>query len=139
MADAGGGHAYYAEKPGQLVDQLAGEIGEALEITLRQPVIDVTIPEGVSVELLDAFPVTPRAGGLEIAPGDLTARQIVELMFEVTLPAGALGDSIALGFALRAGPGPWRSRRPSCAGASRRPRPRRPRPACRRWRRARPR
>ena len=62
MADAGGGHAYYAEKPEQLMDQLAGEIGEALEITLRQPLIDVTIPAGVSVELLDAFPVTRARG-----------------------------------------------------------------------------
>ena len=106
MADAGGGHHYYAEKPGQLVDQLASEIGETVEVTLREPVIDVTIPEGVSVELLDAYRVTPRTGGLEIAPGDLTARQLVELTFEVTLPAGVLGDSIALGFALRSGVGP---------------------------------
>ena len=106
ISDAGGGHAYHAEKPEQLVDQLASELGESVEVTLRQPVIDVTFPEGVSVELLDAYPVTPRTGGLEVAPGDLTARQIVELMFEVTLPAGALGDSIALGFALRAGGGP---------------------------------
>ena len=103
MADAGGGHAYYAEQPRQLVDMLASEIGETVEVTLREPVIDVTIPEGVSVELLDAYPVTPRTGGLQVAPGDLTARQLVELTFEVTLPAGVLGDSIALGFALRSG------------------------------------
>ena len=106
IADGGGGHTYYAEQPRQLVDQLASELGETLEVTLREPVISVTIPEGVSVELLDAYPVTARTGGLEIAPGDLTARQIVELMFEVTLPAGVLGDSIALGFALRTGAGP---------------------------------
>jgi Ca-activated chloride channel family protein len=103
MADAGGGHAYYAEKPGQLVDILAGELGEALEVTLRDAVLDVAIPRGVTVELLDAFPVTRRADGMRVAPGDLTARQLVELVFEVALPPGAVGDAIVLDFTLRAG------------------------------------
>lgn len=103
MADRGGGHAYYAEKPVQLVDILAGEIGETLEVTLREPVVVVTAPEGVAVELLDAFPVTRRNGAIEIAPGNLTAGQLVELIFEVKLPTGHLGDALALDIALMSG------------------------------------
>jgi hypothetical protein len=55
------------------------------------------------VELLDAFPVMRHPGQIAITPGDLTARQLVELVFEVTLPSGALGDAIVLDFTLRAG------------------------------------
>lgn len=103
MADRGGGHAYYAETAVQLSDMLAGEIGETLEVTLREPVVEVTVPEGVGVELLDAFPVTRRNGAIEIALGNLTAGQWVELIFEVSLPTGRVGDALALGFTVMSG------------------------------------
>ena len=101
MAQHGGGHAYYAEQPAQLLDILAGELGEAIEITLRDPVLEVTIPAGIGIELLDEFPVTQVPGRLEVSVGDLTSEQLVELVFEVALPPGRIGDGLALDFALR--------------------------------------
>ncbi len=104
MADHGRGNAYYAEDPKQLLDILAGELGEALEVTMRNVVIEIRMPRGMSVTLVDRLPVTPRGeGGFDVTLGDLTSGQRVDLVFEVVLPAGRIGETLALPVALREG------------------------------------
>ncbi|MEO7665060.1 MAG: VWA domain-containing protein, partial [Candidatus Limnocylindrales bacterium] len=42
MADAGGGHFYYIERPEQITDLIASEVGELLEVVARDAAIEIT-------------------------------------------------------------------------------------------------
>ncbi len=101
MADQGGGHSYYVETPRQIVDQLTSELGESLAVTMRQAVVEVRVPAGASVTLLNPFTTRVHGQGFDVLLDDLTSGQRVELDFVVQLPPAALGAALELGFALR--------------------------------------
>ncbi len=103
MAEHGGGNFYYVENTDQIVDMLSGEIGETLEVVVRRPAVDVLVPAGATATLLERFACTPLVGGFRASLDDLTSNQLVQLCFEVTLPAAAVGETIELQFTLRAG------------------------------------
>ena len=102
MAIAGGGNSYYIENAEQLPDVLAGETGETLEVVLREACVEVHAPQGARVILLERYESQRVAGGQRVLLGDLTSRQLVQLSFEVVLPAADPGASVAMEFALHA-------------------------------------
>ena len=57
MADAGGGHFYFIERPEQITDLIASEVGELLEIVARDAAIELTAPEGLTVRSMSPFPL----------------------------------------------------------------------------------
>ncbi len=105
IAEQGGGNFYYVERIAQLTDLLTSELGEALEITVRQPRVELAVPAGAEVTLLNRFEVERADGGFAVLLDDLSSGQAVELSFLVTVPAATPGQDQALGFVIRGGVG----------------------------------
>ncbi len=49
LADAGGGHLSFIERPEQITDLIASEVGELLEIVARDAAIELTMLDGLTV------------------------------------------------------------------------------------------
>ncbi|MEY4174865.1 MAG: Family ership [Actinomycetota bacterium] len=100
MASAGGGNSYYVEHPQQLSDVLTGEVGDALQVTERDVVLEVRVPKGTHVEPMDASRLTVVPGGLKVRLGDLVSEQMVRVVFEVRVPKSSKSPSTELEFVL---------------------------------------
>lgn len=96
MADEGGGHFYYIERPEQIVDLLTSELGDTLEVVARDVVLDIALPGGVCAELLSAARSEPVAGGVRVDLGDLVASQEVSLYIAIEVPAGKTGERVEI-------------------------------------------
>jgi Ca-activated chloride channel family protein len=75
MADAGGGHFYFIEKPVQISDFLTSELGETLEIVASGVKLTIETAAGQHATLLSQFPSLQSAQGLSIELGDLVSGQ----------------------------------------------------------------
>ena len=100
MADAGGGHFYFAGSLPEIRDHLTSEVGEALEVALREAALTVTAPEGVSIRALTPHPLEMNGARSVFRLGDLVAGQLARVVLRVRLPAGAMGAEAGLLFAL---------------------------------------
>ena len=105
MAEHGGGNFYFVEHVNQLTELLTSELGEALQITVRQPRVELTLPTGAEVTLLNRFELDRSDGACTVLPDDLTSGQAVELAFLVSLPPGVPAALATLGFVIRGGVG----------------------------------
>jgi Ca-activated chloride channel family protein len=92
MAEASGGHFYYLQNAAQIPDLLASEMGEALEVVVRDTTLDVRVPTGVTVEPLSRLRVHRDGGTSSIALDDLVSGQEVEVVLAFTFPHGHEGD-----------------------------------------------
>ncbi len=117
MADAGGGSFRFIENAGQIPDHITSEVGELLEVTARDVVLEVTAPDGVGVEPIAPFSCEASGNRTLIRLGDLVADQRVRLPVRLTFSYGEPGRGIAAHFELTdrdgavAEPGPtlmWR-------------------------------
>ena len=100
MADAGGGSFYFVENGRQIEDLLTSEVGEALETVARDVRVTVQHPHDVQVRLLDAFPVERDGEATAVRLGGLTSEQVVELLFEIEVPAQPSGSVTRLDVAV---------------------------------------
>src|SRR5690606_17816054 len=100
MAQAGRGNYYYIDDVEAIPACFTTEPGEKTEIVSRGAMLTLPLPDGVSAELLHAFPTTPVGRDLLIMLGDLTARQEIELAVRLTFPDGAAGKEVAVTAAL---------------------------------------
>lgn len=99
MAHEGGGNFYFIDAAAQIPRILTSELGEAIEVTVRRAVVELTLPRGVDAELLSRFR-TRRALGdneLRIELGDLVSEQEIVLVIKLTIPAGDIGSSACVG------------------------------------------
>ena len=94
MADAGGGHFRFIADERQIVDHISGEVGELLEVTAREVVVEVTGPEGIRVETLSPYPLDVRGERSVVRLGDLVADQVVEVILRLRFPYGQVGREI---------------------------------------------
>jgi Ca-activated chloride channel homolog len=100
MADAGGGSFYFVENGRQIEDLLTSEVGEALETVARDVRVTVKHPPDVQVRLLDAFPAERASEATAVCLGALTSEQVVELLFEIEVPARPSGSVTRLDVAV---------------------------------------
>lgn len=98
MADAGGGHFYFIADAAQIVDQIASEVGEMLEVVARDATLEVTAPDGmgVAVDSLSRFPVESRGNRWLVRLGDLIAEQRLEVVLRVRFGYGGIGQEIGI-------------------------------------------
>jgi Ca-activated chloride channel family protein len=101
MADAGGGHFYYIADANQIRDHIASEVGETLQITAREAVLEVLAGEGIRVEPITPHPLTPRGDRALVQLGDLVAEQVVEVVLRLEFPYGELGRETGVRLAVR--------------------------------------
>jgi Ca-activated chloride channel family protein len=92
MASAGGGQFYFIESAAQIRDHIGSEVGETLEIVARDVTLDVTLPDGVRLESLGAFPARGRGGRTSLDLGDLVSGQEVEVPLRISFGFGTVGD-----------------------------------------------
>jgi Mg-chelatase subunit ChlD len=98
MADAGGGHFYFIADTAQIVDQIASEVGELLDVVARDATIEVTAPDGmgVAVDGLSRFPVESRGNRWLVRLGDLVAEQRLEVVLRVRFGYGSAGQEVGI-------------------------------------------
>jgi Ca-activated chloride channel family protein len=76
MATAGGGNFYYIQDARQIGDFMTSELGEALEVVARDVRLEVVVPSGAQLEVLEAERAERRGRrGWAVEIGDLVARQ----------------------------------------------------------------
>lgn len=110
MATAAGGHFYFIGSAAQIPDMMASEVGEALEVVIRQAALEVRLAPGMSAEPLSRFRSrrTDEANGrhtVRIELGDLVSEQQMELVVALRFPRGEPGDRIEAEFGLLDGTG----------------------------------
>jgi Ca-activated chloride channel homolog len=75
LAHEGGGNFYFIDTAAHVARILTSELGEAIEVTLRNAVLEITLPRGVDAELLSRFRHRRALGDneLRIELGDLVS------------------------------------------------------------------
>jgi Ca-activated chloride channel homolog len=96
LAEQGGGHFYYIDRPDQIPDVFRRELGELLTVVARESFLSIAIPRGVSVELLGDLPHERDGDRLRIFLGDLCAGERRALYTRVLTPPDMPGTSIVL-------------------------------------------
>jgi len=100
MADAGGGHFYFAGSLVEIRDHLTSEVGEALDVSVRDATLTVTASKGVSVSGLTPHPCEGHGARTVFQLGDLVSGQLARVVVRLRFPSGALGAEAGLLFAL---------------------------------------
>jgi Ca-activated chloride channel family protein len=100
MADAGGGHFYFAGSLVEIRDHLTSEVGEALDVSVRGATLTATPPKGVSVSALTPHPCEEHGAVNILQLGDLVSGQVARVVVRLRFPSGAFGTDAALLFAL---------------------------------------
>jgi len=88
MADAGGGHFYYIERPEQITDLIASEMGELFEIVARDTAIELTAPDGMTIRPLSPYRFEQRGSRSVLLLGDLVAEQHLEAVVRIKFGYG---------------------------------------------------
>jgi Mg-chelatase subunit ChlD len=104
MAHEGGGNFYFVDGAAAIPRLLTSELGEAIEVTVRNAVLEMTLPRGVDAELLSRFRHQRALGDneLRIELGDLVSEQYLAVAIKLTMPPGELGRSATAGVTLTA-------------------------------------
>jgi Ca-activated chloride channel family protein len=100
IADGGGGHFYFIDKPNQIPNYFQGELGELLTTVARELTLDINLPAGVEVEVLNDTHHERMGQALRLFLGDAYAGETRHLGLKVKLPAYSLGRDVALTFNL---------------------------------------
>jgi Ca-activated chloride channel family protein len=96
IADAGGGHFYFIENATQIEDHIASEVGELLQVVVREASLEITAPESLSIGALSPYPVERRGSRHFVLLGDLVAEQQLEVVLRVRLPYGPIGEGVGI-------------------------------------------
>jgi Ca-activated chloride channel family protein len=96
LAEQGGGHFYYIERPDQIPEVFRRELGELLTVVAREAFLSIAIPRGVAVELLGDLPQERDGQRLRIFLGELCAGERRALYTRVLTPPDAPGTSVVL-------------------------------------------
>ncbi|MDQ3949431.1 MAG: VWA domain-containing protein [Gemmatimonadota bacterium] len=103
MAHEGGGNSYFIEGAAQIPGMLTSELGEALEVTVRNAALEITLPRGADAEPVSRFRHRRAIGDneLRIELGDLVSEQELAVVVKVTLPRGGeIGAATTVGVTL---------------------------------------
>lgn len=105
IAHEGGGNFYFVESPRQIPDLLTSELGEALEVVVRDPALQIVLPTGAEADILKCFRSTHAAGDneLRVELGDLTSGQELSVVVRIRFAPGADGERTALGVRVASG------------------------------------
>jgi Ca-activated chloride channel family protein len=87
LADAGGGHFHHIEDVSKIPPVFAGELGEMLQVALRDVSIALRVPTGWQAHLLNDLPVEHADGWLTLRLGDLESGAQKSIVWAIDLPA----------------------------------------------------
>jgi Ca-activated chloride channel homolog len=96
LAEQGGGHFYYIERPDQIPEVFRRELGELLTVVAREVFLNIAIPRGVGLELLGDLAHERAGERLRVFLGDLCASERRVLYTRALTPPDAPGTSVVL-------------------------------------------
>jgi len=96
MAVAGGGNFYYIERPEQIPDTIASEVGEALDVVAHDVVLRLTVAPGIRVDGVSPHPVATHGDRVTVSLGDLVSEQVLDVVLRLTFPYGDPGQETAV-------------------------------------------
>ena len=102
IAHEGGGQFYFIETPRQIPDLLTSELGEALEVVVRDAALQLTLPDGAEAEPLNRYRSVRARGDneLRVELGDLTSGQELQVVVKVRFATGRVNETALVGVAL---------------------------------------
>jgi Ca-activated chloride channel family protein len=107
MADAGGGHFYYVRRDDEIPRYIEMEVGETLEVTLRDARLHVGPADDAKVSPIAAYPTRREGNEWVIELGDLVSLQELAVPLRISFASQALaspeGRSVGLTFVVRSG------------------------------------
>jgi Ca-activated chloride channel family protein len=87
VADAGGGHFYFVERPEQIPDYMTSELGELLDTVAREVTVEVKHAPELEVEPFSPVAAAVGVPGIQrLLIGDLVVGQQVEVVLRVRFP-----------------------------------------------------
>jgi hypothetical protein len=87
IADAGGGHFYFVERPEQIPDYMTSELGELLDTVAREVTVEVKHAPELEVEAFSPVAAAVGVPGIQrLLIGDLVVGQKVEVVLRVRFP-----------------------------------------------------
>jgi Ca-activated chloride channel homolog len=96
MADNGGGHFYFIEKPAQIPAYFKNELGEMLTVTARNLMLEIRLSDGVSLDLLNDLPHEMVGEKYRIELGEAGAGEVRTMAFRLELPPSDLRSELHL-------------------------------------------
>jgi Ca-activated chloride channel homolog len=102
MAHEGGGNFYFIEGAAEIPGILTSELGEAIEVTVRNAALEITLPRGADAESLSRFRYRRAHGDneLRVELADLVSEQQLAVVIKLTMPAGEVGATADIGVTL---------------------------------------
>ncbi|HYI16201.1 MAG TPA: VWA domain-containing protein [Thermomicrobiales bacterium] len=91
MADAGRGHFHHIADATMIPTVFAGELGEMLELAMRDATLAIRLPDGWQASLMNDLPFERADGWLRMPLGELASRESRSLLWELTLPESVDG------------------------------------------------
>ena len=101
MADVGGGRYHYIADARSIAAVFAGELGELLQLALRDLTISLRAPHTWRVSLLNDLPLEREGDWLTLRLGELSSREVKALLWQFELPAAQHGAAETLEITLR--------------------------------------
>ncbi len=87
IADAGGGHFYFIERPEQIPDYMTSELGELLDTVAREVTVEVKHAPELEIEPFSPVAAAVGVPGIQrLLIGDLVVGQKVEVVLRVRFP-----------------------------------------------------
>jgi Ca-activated chloride channel family protein len=96
LAEQGGGHFYYIERPPQIPEVFRAELSELLAVIAREATLAIDVPRGVSLEVLGDLPHERAGGRVRIFLGDIAAGERRAIYTRALTPPDAPGASVVL-------------------------------------------
>jgi Ca-activated chloride channel family protein len=94
MAEQGGGHFYFIQHPRQIPEYFQRELGEMLTVVAREACLTLTLPAGISAQLLGDLPHETEGGRLRLFLGDLFAGERRAIYLRALTPPVLAGDRL---------------------------------------------
>ncbi len=92
IAEHGGGRAHDAPGEADIVAVVLGELGEILQMAAEDLTVTLRPTSNFGLEVFGRYPVSKVGGETRVSLGSLVCGQSRQLVLQVTLPAGRLGD-----------------------------------------------
>jgi Ca-activated chloride channel family protein len=101
IAENGGGRLHDAERGTDIVDVLAGELGEIGRAAAQDVAVTLLVPATARVKLVGSAPSTVGIGSLTVLAGTLLAGRPRHVVFRIALPSGRADESLLFGVTAR--------------------------------------
>ena len=89
LAETGGGHFFFIERPQHIPDVFRQELGELLAVVAKETVLNIAIPNGTTVQLLGDLAHEQNDGGLRVFLGDVGAGEQRMIYARIIAPPDA--------------------------------------------------